>query len=297
MTGMEKPDATAGQSAFASTPGGRRTLWAVSDLHVAARGNRDLVDRLVRPGNPGDWLIVAGDVAERTSTILETLRALAERFAQVIWVPGNHELFSRDSDDVHAEDKYGELVKGCQSMGVLTPEDPYPRFAGRTVVPMFTLYDHSWRDPLVTVERALADAEGNGVVFTDQVAIAPYTDVPLWCQRRLGYTVRRLSKVSGPTVLVNHWPLVREVTARLRLPEVALWSGSRHTQDWPVRFGAETVIYGHLHIPVVTEVDGVRHVEVSLGYPRERERTLDQRRERNLWPYPVLTEPAGEEAG
>jgi 3',5'-cyclic AMP phosphodiesterase CpdA len=275
----------------------RRTLWAVSDLHVAARGNRELVERTVLPENPGDWLIVAGDVAERTSTILETLRSLSEKFAQVIWVPGNHELFSRSSDEVHAVQKYDELVKGCQSMGVLTPEDPYPKFGGRTIVPMFTLYDHSWRDPLVTVERALSAAEGNGVVFTDQVAIAPYVDVPLWCQRRLGYTVRRLSKVSGPTVLVNHWPLVREVTARLRLPEVALWSGSRHTQDWPVRFGAETVIYGHLHIPVVTEVDGVRHVEVSLGYPRERQRTLDQRRERNLWPYPVLTESTGEEAG
>lgn len=272
-----------------------RTLWAVSDLHVAAPGNREVVDELVRPRHPDDWLIVAGDVAERTPTILSTLRDLSERFAQVIWVPGNHELFSRDADDVHAEEKYDELVEGCRSMGVLTPEDPYPVFAGRTVVPMFTLYDHSWRDPLVSVERALSAAAGNGVVFTDQVAIAPYTDVPLWCQRRLGYTVRRLSTVSGPTVLVNHWPLVREVTSRLRLPEIALWSGSRHTQDWPVRFGAETVIYGHLHIPVETGVDGVRHVEVSLGYPRERDHSLDRRRRRDLWPYPVLTEQAGEE--
>lgn len=278
---------------------GERTLWAVSDLHVAAPGNRDLVWRLVRPHSPEDWLIVAGDVAERTSTILDTLRDLSERYAQVIWVPGNHELFSRDSDEVHAQDKYREMVTACQAMGVLTPEDPYPTFAGRTIVPMFTLYDHSWRDPLISVEKALRDAAGNGVVFTDQVAIAPYVDVPLWCQQRLGYTVRRLSKVTGPTVLVNHWPLVREVTSMLRLPEIALWSGSCHTQDWPVRFGAETVIYGHLHIPVATDVDGVRHVEVSLGYPRERERTLDQRLERNLWPYPVLTESesAREEEG
>ena len=29
-----------------------RTLWAVSDLHVAAPGNRDLVDDLVRMGQP-----------------------------------------------------------------------------------------------------------------------------------------------------------------------------------------------------------------------------------------------------
>lgn len=294
MIGVE--DETNGRPG--DNPGERtRTLWAVSDLHVAARGNRELVDETVHPRHPGDWLIVAGDVAERTSTILDVLRELSERFAQVIWVPGNHELFSRAADEVHAEEKYEELVKGCQAMGVLTPEDPYPRFAGRTVVPMFTLYDHSWRDPLVSVESALSAAEGNGVVFTDQVAIAPYVDVPLWCQRRLGYTVRRLSKVSGPTVLVNHWPLVREVTSRLRLPEVALWSGSRHTQDWPVRFAAEIVVYGHLHIPVVTEVDGVRHVEVSLGYPREHERTLEPRRERDLWPYPVLTENTGEEAG
>ncbi|MGO1950492.1 MAG: metallophosphoesterase family protein [Mycobacteriaceae bacterium] len=274
-----------------------RTLWAVSDLHIAAPGNRELVERLVQPRNPGDWLIVAGDVAEKTPTILGMLRELSERFAQVIWVPGNHELFSRPKDQIHAEEKYGELVRGCRSMGVLTPEDPYATFAGRTVVPMFTLYDHSWRDPLVSVKHALNAAEGNGVMFTDQVAIAPYVDVPLWCQRRLGYTVRRLSQVSGPTVLVNHWPLVREVTGRQELPEVALRSGTRHTQDWPVRFRAETVIYGHLHIPVRTEVDGVPHVEVSLGYPREHTLSLGKRRERDLWPYPVLTEvPREEEA-
>jgi hypothetical protein len=29
------------------------------------------------------------------------------------------------------------------------------------------------------------------------------------------------------------------------------------------------VVYGHLHIPRETWEDGVRFVEVSLGYPRE----------------------------
>lgn len=276
-------------------PTSARTLWAVSDLHTAAPGNRELVEELVVPQHPGDWLIVAGDVAEKTNTILGMLSDLNDRFAKVIWVPGNHELFSRPKDTVHAEQKYAELVAGCRAMGVLTPEDPYPKFAGRTIVPMFTLYDHSWRDPRTSVKHALLAAEGNGVMFTDQVAIAPYVDVPLWCQERLGYTVRRLSQTTGPTVLVNHWPLVREVTERLELPEIALWSGTRHTQAWPVRFRAETVIYGHLHIPVLTEVDGVPHVEVSLGYPREHHHTLDKRRARELWPYPVLTEDPREE--
>ncbi|WP_301206085.1 metallophosphoesterase, partial [Corynebacterium stationis] len=41
-----------------------RTLWAVSDLHVTFKENQAAVDRLA-PRDPGDWLIVAGDVAER----------------------------------------------------------------------------------------------------------------------------------------------------------------------------------------------------------------------------------------
>lgn len=268
----------------------QRTLWAVSDLHVAAPGNRALVDELVWPDRPGDWLIVAGDVAERTSTVLEVLGSLVDRFAQVIWVPGNHELFSRSRDAHRGRDRYRDLVRRCRGIGVLTPEDDYPVFAGHTVVPMFTLYDHSWRNPELTATQALLAAEGNGVMFTDQVAIAPFVDVPAWCHERLSYTVRRLSRISGPTVLVNHWPLVRCLTDRLELPEIALWSGSRDTEDWPTRFHASTVVYGHLHIPVVQTVDGVVHAEVSLGYPREHRRSLPTRRRRGLWPYPVLTE-------
>jgi hypothetical protein len=55
----------------------------------------------------------------------------------------------------------------------------------------------------------------------------------------------------------------------LRYPEFALWCGTRETADWHVRYRAAAVVYGHLHIPRVTVEDGVRFVEVSLGYPRE----------------------------
>jgi len=87
-------------------------------------------------------------------------------------------------------------------------------------------------------------------------------------------TERRLAALPPdlPTVLVNHFPLVREPTAVMRYPAFAQWCGTVRTADWPIRYRAKVVVYGHLHIPRTTWHDGIRHEEVSLGYPREWQR-------------------------
>ena len=167
------------------------TLWAVSDLHAAVRVNGDRIDELVPP-NPNDWLIVAGDVAERIDLVINTLARLKNRYATVIWAPGNHELFSRSQDVYQGRSKYDRLVEGCREIGVITPEDPFPVFGGVTVVPLFTLYDYSFRPPGTTVEQALASAKEKQIVMTDEFAIAPFVDVRAWCWDRLAYSIKRL---------------------------------------------------------------------------------------------------------
>ncbi|WP_448850971.1 metallophosphoesterase family protein [Corynebacterium sp. 335C] len=260
-----------------------RTLWAVSDLHVAVRANRPVVAELA-PRHPRDWLIVAGDVAERPELVLRTLGELADRFERVIWTPGNHEMFCRGTDRHTGEDRYRQLVDGARALGVVTPEDPYPEFAGVTICPLFTLYDYTWRPVGLSVDEAVAAAADAGVMMTDEFAIRPFEEPAAWCRRRLAETVRRLSHVRAPVILVNHWPLVREALEGLAAPQLALWAGTRHTQHWPERYGAVAVVYGHLHMPRDFTVAGVRHVEVSLGYPREWQRHPEDR----AWPVPVL---------
>ena len=267
-----------------------RTLWAVSDLHINAPGNRDIVADYVKPHSPQDWLIVAGDISERLETVIDVLRELRERFDQVIFTPGNHELYAQQQDQFKGRDRYDALISACRSIGVITPEDRFPEFAGHTIVPMFTLWDHSWRDRRLSPQQAIDSAVEKGIVLTDHWAISPYVDVPQWCRDRLKYTVGRLSEVSGPTILVNHWPLVREAMHGIKADEIALWSGTRHTEAWPTRYYATSVIYGHLHFPKRFLEENVTHIEVSLGYPREWQRSLQPRLERKLWPYAVLTE-------
>lgn len=254
----------------------------MSDLHVGFHANRAIAER-IQPSSAGDWLIVAGDVGERPGDVEWILGALTERFAQVVWVPGNHELWTHGRDPVRlrGEERYLHLVDVCRRLGVHTPEDPYPIWTGDggpvVVAPLFVLYDYSFR-PAEAASRAdgLALARESGVVSRDERWLHPdpFPSRSAWCEDRVAKTERRLADLPPglPTVLVNHFPLVREPTTVMRYPAFAQWCGTVRTADWPVRYRAEVVVYGHLHIPRTTWHDGIRHEEVSLGYPREWQR-------------------------
>jgi 3',5'-cyclic AMP phosphodiesterase CpdA len=254
-------------------------LLAASDLHIGFPLNRALAER-IEPASAADWLILAGDIGEKAADIEWALRTFSQRFAKVIWVPGNHELWThgRDPLRLRGEARYQHLVGVCRSVGVVTPEDPYPIWAGpggpAVVVPLFTLYDYSFQAvESDTKEQGLERAYDAGVVCTDERLLHPdpYASREAWCAARLALTERRLADLPAglPTVLVNHYPLVREPTSVLRYPTFAQWCGTVRTADWPERYNAQVVVYGHLHIPRTTWYNGVRHEEVSLGYPRE----------------------------
>jgi 3',5'-cyclic AMP phosphodiesterase CpdA len=254
-------------------------VLAVSDLHVAYDENRALVADL-EPNTEDDWLIVAGDVAEEFSDVQWALELLAGRFAKVSWVPGNHELWThpRDAVTLRGEHRYRELVELCRRIGVITPEDPYPVWHGadRAVVlaPLFVLYDYSFLTPGTTnKEESLQAAYDSGIVCTDEYLLHPdpYPTREAWCRVRVDLTQRRLAAIdpARQTVLINHFPLVREPTHVLYHPEFGQWCGTTATADWHVRHRAAVVVYGHLHIPRTTFHDGVRFEEVSVGYPYE----------------------------
>jgi 3',5'-cyclic AMP phosphodiesterase CpdA len=254
-------------------------LLAVSDLHIAYPENRQIVQGL-RPESDEDWLLVAGDVGEQFADVEWALRTLRDAFSVVIWAPGNHELWTpvRDPVQLRGEERYRAIVALCRDIGVVTPEDPYRVWDGDggpvTVAPLFTLYDYSFRPAgASTKEEGLAIAYQTGIICTDEALLHPdpYPTREAWCEARVAATERRLAARDPdiPTVLVNHYPLVREPTRVLRYPQFAQWCGTTLTADWHVRFDAAAVVYGHLHIPRTTWYGGVRFEEVSLGYPRE----------------------------
>lgn len=259
-------------------------LLAISDLHLGHPKNRERLPTI--GASPDDWLILAGDVGETEAHLTLAFDYLRPRFARLIWVPGNHELWttSRVPDAPAGDPRYQSLVALARSYGVVTPEDPFPVWPDpqrpTVIAPMFTLYDYSFRPDGMPVEDVVAWAAAENSVCADEYLLhpAPYRTRAAWCAARTDLTEARLAAVPGSyaTVLVNHFPL-RRAHARLpRVPRFAPWCGTRRTEDWPERFRARAVVFGHLHIRRTFEETGVAFHEVSLGYPRQwdQERTI-----------------------
>lgn len=258
-------------------------LFGISDLHVGIAANRRAVEQITP--RPEDWLILAGDVGERPDHLEDILRFFGARFCQLLWVPGNHELWTHPTDpsQLRGHERYEHLLAICRAHGVLTPEDEYPRWRGEgaehILVPMFLHYDFSFRPDEIPAARAIDWAKAADTLCQDEHFLHPdpYPSSPDWCAARCAATQARLAALPNdtPLVLINHNPLHRSLCTLPRIPRFSIWSGTRRTEDWHRRYNVAVMVSGHLHIRSTRWLDGVRCEEVSLGYPAQRRRGAD----------------------
>lgn len=255
-------------------------LWALSDLHLSQAENRLALESI--PAFPDDWLILAGDVTEGARRLDWCFRQLTPKFRQVVWVPGNHELWA---DPEVASGRagvalYEHLIGIARQYGVLTPEDPYPVVEHPTgpvlIAPLFLLYDYSFRPPHVRRRDVVRWARETRAVCADELMLNPdpFPNRESWCAARCRDAATRLASCPAdlPKVLINHFPLEEQHAVLPQIPRFTPWCGTRRTRGWHRRFNACAVVYGHLHIRGTQWLDGVPFMEVSLGYPRQWDR-------------------------
>jgi 3',5'-cyclic AMP phosphodiesterase CpdA len=254
-------------------------LLAISDLHLAHAANRDALDTVRQ--YPDDWLVLAGDVGEQPAQLDYALHRLAPKFQRIIWTPGNHDLWTSDPIDTsRGQRRYEDLLAICRRYEVLTPEDAYikwPPDEHTYIVPMFLLFDYSFRPPTVPLEHAISWARESGVMCADEYRLdpAPWASRAAWCRARCAHTEIRLRQLpdDATTILINHWPLRYDLARPPRIPRFSIWCGTTITEDWALRFHARSVVSGHLHMRTTLWRDSVRYEEVSLGYPRDWDET------------------------
>ena len=269
-------------------------LYAFSDLHVAYKANREFL-AAVEPRSAGDWLIIAGDVGETEEHLNFVFSTLGKKFGQLVWVPGNHELWKVRKETWSAPEKYRHLCDLARSFGVATPEDPFISWQGddgdqAIIAPLTLLYDYSFCPEDVSPASAISWAAEHDIRCADEDLIdpAPFSSIRQWCHARADLCKQRLAAAAdkSPVIIVNHFPLRYDLVRLPRIPRFSIWCGTRLSESWHVDYNARAVVCGHLHMRGQTERDGVPFYEVSTGYPRDWQH-------RGITPADALVEIAG----
>jgi predicted phosphodiesterase len=253
------------------------SIYAISDLHLANKVNQKALINL--PDYGKDWLTLAGDIGETEEQLRFALSVLKLKFGKIIWTPGNHDLwtFPLSSYSLKGEEKYNKLVAICHEYGVCTPEDKYQIYNSNgqeyCLAPIMTLYDYSFKPNDIQNGKELEWAAESGVICADEDLLFsyPYKSVSTWCNIRCTYTEKRLNAIQKdvPIIVINHYPLLKKLGKIYTFPRFSIWCGTTLTEKWLDQFNIEIVIYGHLHIRSSKNIDGIRHEEVSFGYPQD----------------------------
>lgn len=211
-------------------------LFAISDLHCNRPQTWEYIKAM--PSSNDDWIIIAGDVCDGWSEdrFQDCLQLFKHRFANVIWTPGNHELYTLNASpdkykSLRGDFKYQRLVQLCRNVGVITPEDPFEHWRGKRdrpdrkflsptssdanirnnkvdddeeeaplyVCPIFTLYDYSFKPDYVKDGEALKWAADASVHCNDEITLHndPFDSREEWCFARVERTAKKLDEITS----------------------------------------------------------------------------------------------------
>jgi predicted phosphodiesterase len=237
-------------------------LFATSDLHVDFKENRLLIERLSDVAYQNDALILAGDIADHLETIKDTLSLLCSKFWRVFFTPGNHELWVR-TDNCNSIEKLHKILALCEQLGVHTRP---AKIDDTWIVPLFSWFDSAFCGDSPTNYAELA-------LWADFHFCKWPAEVGELSKFFLGMNERNIKRYDARVISFSHFLPRRELLPNVRylrfkgLPKVA---GSAALDEQIRRLGSSIHVFGHSHIRCDRVIDGVRYVQYSLRYPKER---------------------------
>lgn len=237
-------------------------VFATSDLHVDYRENGRWVSEISKADFTDDVLILAGDISDSLERIERTLKALSLRFRQVLYVPGNHDLWVlRDRNIRDSFEKFGFVRDVVNGSGASCE----PFHGTRTsIVPLFGWYDFSFGEPSEELKRRWMDFRA--CRWPDG------TDNPDVTAHFIGLNEPVPAKTKPFVITFSHFmprldliPSFAPPRSRMLFPIL----GTGLIDQQIRRAGASLHVYGHSHINRRAVRDGVVYINNAFGYPSE----------------------------
>lgn len=278
----------------------------MSDIHVDYEENLAWIRNISGRDYAADALILGGDVTSKLELLHETLALLKMKFAEVFFVPGNHELWIRRREFEDSLAKFFEILKLCASLSVHTSPTALVAHTEKLwIVPLFSWYrkpeegsrslfveksgdenpdiwadDHLTRWDSLDAGMSVADMflrmnETNVLRCYDAPVISfshflPRLELMFWT-REEAEAVPKDGMIGDPNPAFN-------------FSRVA---GCAGLEKQIRALNSRVHVYGHQHRNRDRCLDGTRYVSHCLGYPHERKNGHIRRLEQGpllAWP-------------
>lgn len=275
-----------------STHTPRTRVFALSDIHIDYQDNMTWIQDLSATEYQHDVLLLAGDVSDDLSKLQVVFMTLCAKFAQVFFVPGNHELWVRRQECPDSLAKFWRVLELCHALGVQTSPGKIgsaPGTPGIWVVPLFSWYVQ----PEEGSDSLFVHKEGEDPTL-EMWADNYFTRWPAQQQElNVAETFLRLNEAhvyrsyDAPVISFSHFMPRAELMYRTPYETTAtgVVPRDRHPRfnfsrvagcgglEAQIRqLGSTIHVYGHQHRNRHRWIDGVLYVSHCLGYPAERAR-------------------------
>lgn len=260
-------------------------VFALSDLHLDYRDNRDKFDALSASEYARDALLLGGDLTHDLGLLEEALASARAKFAEVFFVPGNHELWLRENLFEDSWQKFEHILGMCRTLGVRTDPLKLATDNGDVwVVPLFSWYvqphegDDSLHKDKPGEDKTLSMWLDNQLIkwpdWNGRIADEVFLELNRSrLQRRYDAPVLSFSHFLPRTDLVFRTPaeIAQGPPMHDRNPAFNFTSvaGSQGLERQIRALGSRVHVYGHQHRNRHREVEGVTYISHCMGYPRE----------------------------
>ncbi len=244
-------------------------IFAISDIHVDFDENYRWVDSLSGYDYQHDILIVAGDVTDNMPLFEKTLRKLRDRFYQVLYIPGNHDLWVRPNVMKDYKDAKDSLAK-LEFISVVAADcgvrmEPFHQDS-LAIIPLFGWYDYSFGYPSPETLAAWSDFVAvKWPGHYDEKGITRYFIAMNDAFLAQDYQGQWVISFSHFLPRIDIMPFYIPNDKRSLYPVL----GTALLDEQIRKLGSRIHVYGHSHVNQQIMKDDTLYINNAYGYPYE----------------------------
>jgi predicted phosphodiesterase len=236
-------------------------IYALSDIHIDYAENRKWLMDLSTEDFRDDILILAGDVSDVTRYLVLAFSELMKRFKTVLFVPGNHDLWTY-RNKIGNSLVYFEVIR-CLAADFGVNMKPIT-IGNTSIIPLLGWYDYTFGNPGEELSALWRDFQACTWPenFNEQTITRHFIDM----------NEPFLTTRNDHIISFSHFmPRIDLMPSQIPLSKQALYPvlGTALLEEQIRRLGPEIHIYGHTHVNMSGQRDGISYINNAFGYPNE----------------------------